>query len=410
MAQTKVKSGLIDASFGIDWQSTIQTANFTAAAGKGYFINTTSSTITMTLPSSPSVGDTVTVVDAYFKFQTNALTLSSSDKINGATGNFLLNTVGKAVEMVYSGTTRGWLVASDADGHAAEDTMEYLVVAGGAAGGNYLGGGGGAGGVRSGSFTPTSGVQYTATVGTGGAGVTTQSGAASNNGGNSSLAGSGITTVNATGGGGGGSYSGGAGASGGSGGGGGIQEGGGGGAAGAGNSGGYSPVEGYAGGAGKYRSAGAAYGPSGAGGGASEAGDDGLINQGIPASGHKGGDGITSNITGLDVIYGGGGGAATYSGSTANGVSLGGAGGGGNGAGNGQPATGNSGTDGLGGGGGGGTSDNGGSGKGGDGGDGVVILSVPTLYYTGTTTGSPTVTTSGAQTIIKFTGSGTYTH
>ena len=142
---------------------------FTAVA-EGYFINTTSSTITMTLPSSPSVGDTVAVVDAYFKFQTNALTLSSSDKINGATGNFLLNTVGKAVEMVYSGATRGWLVASDADGHAAEDTMEYLVVAGGGSGGNYLGGGGGAGGVRSGNFIPT-GVQYTVTVGQGGAGV-----------------------------------------------------------------------------------------------------------------------------------------------------------------------------------------------------------------------------------------------
>jgi hypothetical protein len=39
----------------------------------------------------------------------------------------------------------------------------------------------------------------------------------------------------------------------------------------------------------------------------------------------------------------------------------------------------------------------------------VVILSVPTVNYTGTTTGSPTVTTSGANTIIKFTSSGSYT-
>ena len=46
---------------------------------------------------------------------------------------------------------------------------------------------------------------------------------------------------------------------------------------------------------------------------------------------------------------------------------------------------------------------------GGSGGSGVVILSVPTVNYTGTTTGSPTVTTSGANTIIKFTASGSYT-
>jgi hypothetical protein len=34
---------------------------------------------------------------------------------------------------------------------------------------------------------------------------------------------------------------------------------------------------------------------------------------------------------------------------------------------------------------------------------------VPTDNYSGTTTGSPTVTTSGTNTIIKFTGSGTLT-
>jgi hypothetical protein len=39
----------------------------------------------------------------------------------------------------------------------------------------------------------------------------------------------------------------------------------------------------------------------------------------------------------------------------------------------------------------------------------VVILSIPTTNYTGTTTGSPTVTTSGSNTIITFTSSGSYT-
>jgi hypothetical protein len=34
---------------------------------------------------------------------------------------------------------------------------------------------------------------------------------------------------------------------------------------------------------------------------------------------------------------------------------------------------------------------------------------VPTASYSGTTTGSPTITTSGSNTIIKFNASGTYT-
>jgi hypothetical protein len=43
------------------------------------------------------------------------------------------------------------------------------------------------------------------------------------------------------------------------------------------------------------------------------------------------------------------------------------------------------------------------------GGSGVVILSVPTSNYSGITTGSPTVTTSGSNTILQFTGLGSYT-
>ena len=46
---------------------------------------------------------------------------------------------------------------------------------------------------------------------------------------------------------------------------------------------------------------------------------------------------------------------------------------------------------------------------GGNGGKGVVILSVPTAKYSSTTTGSPTVTTSGSNTIMQFNGSGSYT-
>ena len=51
----------------------------------------------------------------------------------------------------------------------------------------------------------------------------------------------------------------------------------------------------------------------------------------------------------------------------------------------------------------------GGSGTGVSGGSGIVVLSVPTGNYSGTTSGSPTVTTSSGNTIMKFTGSGSYT-
>ena len=46
---------------------------------------------------------------------------------------------------------------------------------------------------------------------------------------------------------------------------------------------------------------------------------------------------------------------------------------------------------------------------GGNGGNGVVILRMPTSNYSGTTTGSPSVTTDGSDTILTFTGNGSYT-
>ena len=47
---------------------------------------------------------------------------------------------------------------------------------------------------------------------------------------------------------------------------------------------------------------------------------------------------------------------------------------------------------------------------GGAGGSGIVIISYPVEYApASSTTGSPTVTTTGANTVMKFTTSGTYT-
>jgi hypothetical protein len=73
------------------------------------------------------------------------------------------------------------------------------------------------------------------------------------------------------------------------------------------------------------------------------------------------------------------------------------------------PANGISGTANTGGGGGGAGSFTGPSVVAGSGGKGVVILSVPTASYSGTSTGSPTITTSGSNTIMQFNGSGSYT-
>jgi len=382
---------VVPLSFGsaaVSWQS-VQASNFAASAGKGYPVNTTSAGVTATLPASPTAGQAVGFVDYAGTFATYNLTINpNGSKILGATGNVIVTTNRESLLFVYVDSTKGWLPYAGFLGSnpaPATYTASYLIVAGGASGGSRVnrgGGGGGAGGLLTGTASLTPGSVYTVTVGGGGASV--NAGTTGNPGNNSSLTGQ----TTALGGGYGGFSSGGSGGSGG--GGSGNIDPGGTGTVGQGNNGGTGSSN-----------AGPTFG-GGGGGGASAVGSDGTSG-----AGGNGGAGTASSITGSSVTYaGGGGGAGGYDPNRTGGGGPGGSGGsGGGGAGGAAGASsGSNGTTNTGGGGGG--ADNSTTGAGGS---GVVIISVPTANYSGTTTGSPTVTTSGSNTIIKFTASGSYT-
>ena len=72
-------SGASQSGFGrtgtVDWQTSIKTGDFTAVNGEGYFVNTTSGAITVTLPASPSVGNIVAVKDYANTADTNNITI-----------------------------------------------------------------------------------------------------------------------------------------------------------------------------------------------------------------------------------------------------------------------------------------------------------------------------------------------
>jgi hypothetical protein len=383
---------------GLAWQSIVTASTLTAVASRGYWINTTSNACTVTLPASATNGDTIILSDYARTWGTNAVTINQNSlNFQGNTSpNPIYNTNGQSVTLVYSGATQGWIPTVD-DNVTLETpqpfAVDFLIVAGGGGGGFIVGGGGGAGGFRTSTQTVPSGVVITVTVGDGGVGSSSQPIVATS-GSNSSISGSGLTTVTSAGGGGAGNYqntTATAGLNGGSGGGGGgsspVS-----GAGGTGNTPSTSPSQGNNGGAGY------AGNPFGGGGGG------GASASGVTATGSNrpsGGAGTASSITGSSVTYAGGGGGAGDSGSL---YGLGGTGGGGDG---GYDPSGSAvnGTANTGGGAGGARS----SGNGANGGKGVVILSVATTNYSGTSTGSPTITTSGSNTILQFNGSGSYT-
>jgi len=177
----------------VDWDTTAKITNFTAVSGNGYFVNTTSGAITVTLPAG-SAGSIVSLKDYANTWDTNNVTVTpnGTDKINGVNSDATLNTQDQSITLVYVDSTKGWRAVQDstsdvtgaefivatggtvtccgdykihtftgpgtftvtnAGNSAGSDTVDYLVVAGAGGGGTRGGGGGGAGGYRESSGT-----------------------------------------------------------------------------------------------------------------------------------------------------------------------------------------------------------------------------------------------------------------
>ena len=363
---TLANNGTATGFASVAWQSSIVTgATHTASANQGLWIDTTSNACTLTLPSSPSAGDQLIFADIARQWGNNAVTLSlNGSKYQGFTSpDPVYDTEGETVHIVYSGSTSGWIPIND--GAVVNEmpqpySASFLVIAGGGGGAYFYGGGGGAGGYRNSFGSETSGgggstestltfnigTVYTVTVGGGGAGTPGTPSANNNGTSGTNTSLSGSGITTIT------------------------SIGGGGGAGG--SSGGLAALNGGSGG-------------GGGGSGTSSAGGSGTANQGFDGetvgandpgngggaggTGASGGAGLASSITGSSVTRAKGGIGASATANTGNG----------------------------------------GNSDGGNGQSGVVILRVPTASYTGTVSGSPTVTTSGSDTIMTFTGSGTYT-
>jgi hypothetical protein len=377
-ATVSLAAGATQTGFGrtgtVDWDTTAKTTSFTAVSGTGYFVNTTSGAITVTLPAG-SAGDIVGISDYASTFQTNNVTITpnGSDKINGVNDNATLSTQGIAVSLVYVDATRGWKSVTGSDNDTTgtgfitatggtittcgnckihtftgpgtfcvssisptptNNALAYLVVAGGASAGNCLGGGGGGGGTREGRNNPitpytasplaascsaitVTATAYPITVGAGGALINQPTYGRGNPGSNSVFS----TITSAGGGGGATGGSGGCSPTGGS----GLNGGSGGGASGQqnctvvsgnGNTPPVSPPQGNPGGPSVSQTPGQRSGSGG--GGATAVGSNGTA----PKIGGAGGAGATTSISGSSVGYGGGGGGgAQDAGGTGGGAS-----------------------------------------------------------------------------------------
>src|SRR6056300_685441 len=116
------------------WQSVITADGSTgtsAVAGNGYFIDTTSATHTLTLPGSPSAGDTIAIKDYAGTFATNNLTIArNGNNIQGVANDSLISTNRASIILVYVDATKGWLYTDEHNVADLEKTL-YITATGG---------------------------------------------------------------------------------------------------------------------------------------------------------------------------------------------------------------------------------------------------------------------------------------
>jgi hypothetical protein len=88
------------------------TASSTALAGATYIIDTTTA-VTITLPSSATIGDKIGIIDGTGGAATNNITIArNGNNIQGLAENMIVSTNRAAFELVYYNATNGWLLTS----------------------------------------------------------------------------------------------------------------------------------------------------------------------------------------------------------------------------------------------------------------------------------------------------------
>jgi hypothetical protein len=109
----------IDAGGGMSFS--VKTANYTLSANEGVIADTSGGAFTVTLPASPSAGDTVVVADGNNWATTNLVVGRNGSTIEGDASNMDMDIGGASVQFTYDGTT--WqlytTVGADADQFAA---------------------------------------------------------------------------------------------------------------------------------------------------------------------------------------------------------------------------------------------------------------------------------------------------
>jgi len=108
-ADSDYVTGIVNSVLNNDYIEVNSTPH-AAQVNKKLIVDTSSSSITINMPSSPTLGNEVRIIDGTGNAETNNIIVSSSDKILGSDSNLIIDVNEAAFGLVYYNATRGWIL------------------------------------------------------------------------------------------------------------------------------------------------------------------------------------------------------------------------------------------------------------------------------------------------------------
>ena len=105
----------------------VKTSNYTSKYSDKIMADTSSSAFTVTLPSSPVIGEEITIIDFDGTWSTNNLTIDGNGKnIYGSTSDLLCDVDGAKINVIYTNPTDGWRVYIETS-NESDNGSEWII-------------------------------------------------------------------------------------------------------------------------------------------------------------------------------------------------------------------------------------------------------------------------------------------
>jgi hypothetical protein len=117
---------IVEVGRRLEWE--LKSANYVAGKDDKLMVDTSSASVTITLPSTVNIGDEIILVDYEGTWSTNNVVLDGNGKnIMGSANDLLCDVDNAKITLIYTNTTDGWRVFIASSNEQNDDTYDWSI-------------------------------------------------------------------------------------------------------------------------------------------------------------------------------------------------------------------------------------------------------------------------------------------